>query len=57
MRYPDEIHERFTVDYIQREAGLLVHFLGYGKRGGFGRTQWKLTPRDKRILQRWGILR
>ena len=52
------IDERYTTQYIAREAALIIrYFSPYLKRGGFGRAPQKLSPQDFRILERWGITR
>lgn len=47
--------ERFTVDYIQREAEILLSKLGKFKRRGFTFSLGIQNPRDQRILKSWGL--
>lgn len=49
------IDERFTTDYISREAHLLIMYLGNHKIGSYGYQKWKESPRDKRIIDYWGL--
>lgn len=50
-------HERFDLDYIKREALLLIHVLRKPGKDRFGDMGFKtqLDNRDCRILRRWGI--
>jgi hypothetical protein len=55
MYSPDD--ERYTIEYIQREANLLVNYLKKGARHhAFVKTAYRLSQRDVTILKRWGLL-
>lgn len=47
--------ERYTVDYIQREAYILIRYLRPKKHTGVGKPFTPLTELDCRILTRWGL--
>lgn len=51
--HPDD--ERYTVEYIQREAYILLRFLRKKKHKGVGKPAAPLNDMDHRILRRWGI--
>lgn len=47
--------ERYTVEYIAREAALLLLTLGKRKGSAFGRSAFVRSALDWRILKRWGL--
>ena len=47
--------ERYTADYIAREAALLLLTLGKKHSNAFGRSTFVRSERDFRILKRWGL--
>ena len=47
--------ERYTVPYIEREAALILLTLGRKCVNRFGRSSYKRTEQDMRILHRWGL--
>lgn len=48
--------ERFTVEYIEREAFILLKFMRRRSRHyGVGVILGPMTALDKRIIKRWGI--
>lgn len=51
----DPTHEKYTVQYIQREAFLLVRFLGQKNKYPYKHYNYVLTDMDWRILRRWGL--
>ena len=49
-----EMEEKYDVDYIAREAALLIRYFGKKKnKNAF--TRFDLKPVDVRIMQRWGL--
>jgi len=51
------IDERYTAEYIAREANLLIQYCSpKNKRRGYGRNM-RFAPNemDRRIMQRWGL--
>lgn len=49
-------HERFMIDYIEREAVLVLRFLfNRGRKKLFKSNYFLLDERDARILKRWGL--
>ena len=50
-------NERFELNYIEREALLLIHFLRSPTKDRFGDLAFniRLDDRDNRILRRWGV--
>lgn len=52
----DPLHEKYTAEYIQREAFLLMRYLGNSNnRRKADPFLIKLSPLDNRILDRHGI--
>ena len=51
------IDERFTCEYIAREAHLMLMYFGNKKQGTYGYKKWKNSPRDNRIVEYWGLNR
>lgn len=47
--------ERYTAEYIAREAALLLLTLGKKHTNAFGRSAFVRTALDFRILKRWGL--
>lgn len=47
--------ERYTVEYIRREARILIRFLRPKKHKGVGAPFTPITELDGRILRRWGL--
>lgn len=51
------IDERFTCEYIAREALLLLMYFGKRERGSYGAIRLNASPRDSRIIDYWGLNR
>jgi hypothetical protein len=47
------IDDKYSVRYIEREAFLMLHFLGGKSRKNAPRTMRKLSAMDKRIIESW----
>lgn len=56
----DISHERYTTEYIAREAFLLIRFIiNKNKFRNFNTEEYwarSLSKRDKRILKRWNLI-
>ena len=52
-----EIDERFTCEYIAREAHLMLMYFGKKKLGNYGYKKTLESPRDRRIIDYWGLNR
>jgi hypothetical protein len=47
--------ERYTVAYIEREASILLRYLADRGPRPFGRSAFRITALDSRIIKRWGL--
>lgn len=47
----DPHHERFTVEYIEREATIILNF--FSDKRNRSKSHFTLDERDRRILRHW----
>jgi hypothetical protein len=54
-RIDPSLDERYTAEYIEREASLILRYIGHKNRRVFRDLPTTVVGMDKRILRRWGL--